>query len=979
MSQEGYQKGQIVAGFAGEDTNHLPFSIPMNIAAYGLNNDYYRGTILKRAGMKRLDDRAMGQGSISIRTDNTTFDGSNGIGKTTFAPAAAWAISFAVRVDKSNCIGSPKLLCCGTPATDGFNIYYDKTNDRFVAEIESSTGTQVLQQASGSYTDRTVVSLMLVYYVGQNGHKYHRFYQNGTLVENNTLLSNYVAPASPKLYFSNNGATNQTVKFWMGELRLWELANSSDAAYSSWLTYWTTDLSYRRTLTDAERADSRLKGYFDFSIDSYNYSNGFSNLAGTLKFVMPIPSGGIGIGTREIAAGHALVAQKYDSAWPNCTAVILWPSDFGECWARFGSEIWVHVNQTSVTPSYYATRACEFENFTSGTPIKEGWSVCRYRGFLVATHPHVAAVYMGQLTGSPSQFAALVPSTLDALPTAADKGSGSGPGAGTYNFKFFYYNSTTGVHSPPYQTIVSVTMVGANAIQIGNLSSIANLRRPLDGVDMLRIFRTKNGGGTYYLVDDITLSSSPSSTYSGVGINQSDSALIEANSEQALRYDMADRQPFRARAAFEHQGYLMLVAPNEQVEYGIEIDFRDTYNNAIMWSEPSATHLFEDGNYRDILPDVSDFLTGGISVAGGALLCKRYSLVGLYGDNPSTWVPRHISHAHGCISHNSIAAGDQFIYLLSDRAIVRVPVSLSAGSAEDVTSDRYKPLFDDIDATKIGRACGAYHKTKRQYWVSFDTISSGRVTVVFSERTGAIALYDLAIEAFCQFQANDPDASENKLVGSWRGYLVELDSGTNDGADVESFTEILTGTVTSGDAQSLSDSVRSWTTASHYGAVANADVFSILAGLRITVQRASDYAKQTRTIVYNTGTRIWVDSAWDWAPAAGDTYFIAGIAWEWRSKKFSAEGDPGEDSLILRVGFWQKKQDVAKNVNVYGYADDTLLSPASDWLVSTDLRYQEIAVSARAREFELRLTNLLADQPVEIEAIQVHFEEAGSK
>jgi len=308
-----------------------------------------------------------------------------------------------------------------------------------------------------------------------------------------------------------------------------------------------------------------------------------------------------------------------------------------------------------------------------------------------------------------------------------------------------------------------------------------------------------------------------------------------------------------------------------------------------------------------------------------------------------------------------------------------VPVSLAAGSAEDITSERYKPLFEDIDPTKIGRACGVYYKTKRQYWVSFDTLTNGRVTVVYSEATGAIARWDLEIEAFCLYQANDPASAQNRLCGVWRGYIVELDVADNEGANVDSFTEVLTGTVTSGDAQTMTDSLRSWSTASHYGLVANQVPFAILAGLKIIIQRASDYVKQTRTIVYNTGTRIWVDSAWDWSPTAGDTYFIAGIAWEWRSKKFSAEMDPGEDSLVLRVGFWQEKQDVAKNVNVYGYADDTLLSPASDWLVSTDLRYQEIAVSARAREFELRLTNLLADQPVEIEAIQVHFEEAGSK
>lgn len=970
-------KSPWVRGFIGEDSNHLPSMLPPNMAQDARNTDYYRGTVLKRSGFIRLDDRPMMGGGVWFRQDATTFNSTNANGVITWSPSASFAVSMVVQMEKAACSGTSKIYRHGTTiGATGLTIYYDPANDRFYAEIESSGGTKTLAQANGSYTNDTIVGLMLIYYVADNGTKYYRFYQDATLVEASHAADTYTAPAGNISRWAYDAATAQTCKFRLDEVRMWDLASANDSAYTTWLEHWTTDLGYRRELTTAEMALSTLTKCYRFNLSEFVFGTGFSPTDGSGAFVIPVPAFGLATRSRDRGVGRGLVNAHYDSDWPRSTAVALWPSDFGELWAQFGAEIYLHVNHTAVGRAVYASRVSETHVYGSGVPTLEAWSVARYRTRLVAVHPSIGCYHIGLPSGTPTYFRTLVPPAPSiASITADDSGAGSGPGAGTYLFRFYFRNSVTGVHSPGSASI-SVTMAGANAIEFNNTGIFdIDAQRYLDGVDTIDVFRTKAGGATFYLVESITLPGAPADPYTSASMNVTDANIAETNSEINLRYYLAVRQPYRARAVFEHRGLLVLVAPDESGRYNEAADYRETFHNAIMWSDPLAIHLFATDNFKEVLPDVIDYCVGGISVVGGALIAKRYSLVGAFGENLGQASYRHISHTIGCLAHNTISASDEFVYLLSDKGIARVPVSLQPGSVRLVQQDRFKPLYDDIDPTRVGMACGIYYSKKRQYWCSFDTVNNGRVTLVYSEESDAVARYDHEIEAFCEYQANDPAVADTALIGSWRGYLVELDSGETDGSLINATTVPLTGTVTSADAQSLTDSGQAWATTGLYGLITAQDPYARLAGLKIKVTKADGSDTQTNTIYFNSATRLWVETPWDWTPSAGDTFAIAGIDWYWRSARLCPHGDPGEKEHGLRLGFLQTKQSSSDDIALDVYIDgDTALS--DERTLVTNVRHKEFLVNNRSREVYFQLSNDQANAPFELEAYQAYFQQA---
>jgi hypothetical protein len=539
---------------------------------------------------------------------------------------------------------------------------------------------------------------------------------------------------------------------------------------------------------------------------------------------------------------------------------------------------------------------------------------------------------------------------------------------GVYVFKFFYFDSTNNVISAPAAATLSVdnTAFGGDAIEFDNLTAVLTTRVAIEGVDKLRIFRTKAGGNTFYYVDDIALSATPTDEYSGTGINKADSTLAEADSEEEYRYDLVGTVT-TARACIEHRGYLLLInTPDGAVDAP----------NDIAWSEPEATELFDEDNRIECLPDDADYLVGGISVNGGALLARRFSLIGLFGETPSTWQPRPVSTSHGCLNHNSIAASDRYVYLLSDYGILQIPLPLGAGGAVNVAQDAFKPFFDDIDPDTINTACGVFWPAKKQYWVTFDTESYGRVTLIYNERTGGIAYTDLEIEAY---YVDKPTVGAPRLLASWRGYLVQLDYGTNDGgtkvvSDADS-TPLLVGTVTAGDAHTLTDSTQSWPTTSENLSGANyADACSGLAGLWVTKTALADGAVEFRRIFFNHGTRLWVQTEWDTNPVAGDTFVIAGIPWHWKSPGVFPDGDPGEDVRLHRITAFMKTEAEGKNVTVDSWQDGTLESDVATF--TTGDRKNELLCQSRASEYEFLFENLNPDEPVEIEGLQLHFEQA---
>src|SRR5690606_27419221 len=106
--------------------------------------------------------------------------------------------------------------------------------------------------------------------------------------------------------------------------RCWDLVSASDAAYTTWLAQWTTDLSYKRELTTAEQGDSRLTIYHQFKNSEAGLQK-YSPTKGSGDFSLPLISVGVGDYRRENTAARGLVQTKYDATDPRCTALMSWP------------------------------------------------------------------------------------------------------------------------------------------------------------------------------------------------------------------------------------------------------------------------------------------------------------------------------------------------------------------------------------------------------------------------------------------------------------------------------------------------------------------------------------------------------------------------------------------------------------------------------------------------------------------------------
>lgn len=953
MSSDRYIKSPVLTGFQGEN-RHIPsLQLPPTVSPDALNNDYFRGTIRKRNGLKRLDDRPVHLGGAFIKNaaTNTAYGGDFA-----FNPSGSWALSFAVQITATAGGGAtPRVILCGTETTDGFAIKFVPATGYVTATIESSGGTKTLSVA-GAPVSSKIVNMMLIYFEGDSTNTYALYVDTQT--DSDTSADTYVAPADTTTRWNYHGSA-QTLSCFIDEVRWWDLSTLDDAGYATWLTHWTTDQAYKRELTAVEQALATLKGYWTFNGTDPQTPDVSPGGGKTFEL-----EGGTDSSTHEARWARGLVNTHYDPTIPRVTSLIFHEDRF---YRFFNTEISSVYNHTSYNGQYntlVGTGDTTFPTLISRKP----WVSCRFRNRMIGVHPDLGCFY----TQGATAMKKLTPTKPDASAvTAASLGSGTGPGSGVYVFKFFYYDSTNDVISPAADDTLSVDTSAfgtpTHAIQMDNLTAILTSRPAIEGVDKLRIFRTKDPGTTFYYVDDITLSASPTDEYSGAGINKADSTLAEADAEEVYRYDLVGAVT-TARACMKHRGYLVLLnTPDGAVDAP----------NDIAWSEPEATNLFYFENRIECLPDDGDFLVGGISVNGGALLAKRFSLAGLFGETPSTWQPRPISEDEGFLNHNVIAASKRAVYGLSDWGIIAVPLPLGSAPPVNVSQDAFKPFFDDIDPDTVNTACGVWWPGKSQYWCSFDTQSYGRVTLIFNERTGGIQYSDLEIEAF---YVDSPDSGAPRLLASWRGYLVELDYGTNDGgtkvvSDADS-TPTLTGTVTAGGDHTLTDSAQSWpTTSQNVGSANYADACSGLAGLWVTkVDQSSPAVLESRRIFYNSTTRLWVQTAWDTNPVAGDTFYIAGIPWHWKSPAIFPQGDPSEDARQHRLTAFFNKADSGESVSVDTWHDGTMEVDVAT--MSTDERRQEVLLQGRAREYEFRFENLNPDEPVEIEGLLLSFMEA---
>jgi len=991
LSQDRYQKTGIVSGFVGENLNAPHLLLPPTVSPAALNCDYKDGFLKKRLGFRRRDDRPIFDGSVRVRNvaENTYYARPTETAMT----STDWALEFTWSPYTFPATGDVIVDHMNVAATAGFKVYY-VSNTNIVLDIVDAGGTQtltcsnVLQTSLGDVRDRAIYGCFVAFRETDTPGTYKvSFYcqKRWAAARSATLESSNAYTVNTGGYYNlgcpnPDGAGSQTSDQVFDEVRLWDLTGDDDAAFATWVAEWEEG-RWARELTETEAVDSRL-------VKSYpcdgSQSIDLAGVASTAKFY---EWGGA-------SYWHGLVLPRYSVTRPKITGCGWLPAQTSVYAASY-SGIPVLLTRTGFV-GMPINSAARYMN--EGTPFTgtrwlgattltsvyaanpHPWVTCTYAGRLIAVNLDVGSYRIETGVTTDLFMYALTPDApLTANVTATETAGGTGPGASkTYIFKFYLYDSYTGVVSEAGPNTASVTVSVDNyAIQLNNVSLLFAKRDVMQiraENAYLRIFRTRGDGSEFFWVQDVALTEGyPATTpYTSADINVADGS--EGDSEALYGYTyVAGLDDFTTttmgpwRFCFVQNGYLILG------NNGTSWDGQDE----IIWSEPGRVDSFYAFNTLQV-GQSGEALTGGVSVQGTALLTKAHELYLMTGTSPSTWILHKWTQEVGVLEHNTLAVSGQAVYGLASTGIVRIPLPLGSAPPAIITTGSMDSLFADMDPDDH-TASGAFDPARDEYWLVFNSGSS-RITVVYDEQTGSLRKLDLAVDCFMVEKAASP-----RLLAAWKGQLVEINSGNNDGAThvadssgaISQQTPTLTGTVTSADTDSITAvGGNFWEyprrAVAYYTSYPVTPVAG-MSGLKLVVT-ASDGTTQTRTIYFNTESQLWVTEAWDTIPSVGDTYVIAGIDWHWKSPKLDLTGLREEEVHIQRLHTWFGNTDASTNVQVDIDLDGSALDD-SPFTVSIAARHSEELMNGRGREVEIQYSNDNPDEPVTIEGFRVGFDE----
>jgi hypothetical protein len=263
----------------------------------------------------------------------------------------------------------------------------------------------------------------------------------------------------------------------------------------------------------------------------------------------------------------------------------------------------------------------------------------------------------------------------------------------------------------------------------------------------------------------------------------------------------------------------------------------------------------------------------------------------------------------------------------------------------------------DIFATMTNQhlATGAYAPDTKQYIVSICTGNSDRNNITFAFGLNAIAKWDVGFDVISRRRDAENDSV---LIAARNGYIHELGSGNDDGASVNGVNGTLTGTITGGGTDTIVDSTATFTTTGDG-----------LSGVGVYGRTSGTAAWQRRTIVSNTATTLYLDSAFT-GTAAG-TYVVAPIDWYWESRWM----DMGDMSIVKRLRFIQFWLDIsgASSGIIVKWKSDV----ESDWqsqTLTTSDDFAKLITNTRGRKIKFRFESVMPNQPVTIEAFQSVFD-----
>lgn len=554
-----------------------------------------------------------------------------------------------------------------------------------------------------------------------------------------------------------------------------------------------------------------------------------------------------------------------------------------------------------------------------GAPDDSARSYCKYKGTVVIAGRSL----------SPAKYDGIVaPRTLTPpLPdlSGASAAAATGPGlTGVFKYRVQYIASHDDARGPISYSDVSVTLSNQKA-------DITDIPPSYDTqVDTIRIYRTKAGGTAFYRLTDIANPVLGSGNASLLGDATADSELVELADEYL-------GVPDRSVVVFSHE---------DRVFLGNQIG----QESRVIYSEPGYYERFAPDNWLYAGRGDGDEITGGISLGSRALLTKRHSLW-LLQSGP--YRATKLWEGCGCISHNTLSVGGSGVYFLSASGVMMwtdgsIPVKVGGNSQ--------KPIWDLLEESKWATACGVYYPSTMEYWVSFNTSTGERITMVWSETSQAWAKLDLPVDAYCVASL---DGGGQSLIGAIEGYVVELRKGENDGVDVNDSNYTLTGAVTAGAAQYIDVDVTLPTSGSG------------IAGVKVWVYDASGN-RQQRIAYHNTSSRIYVDAPWSTTPDNTYTFVLGGFDWRWKSTRLHfGDGVPSTSLCAVRILSTIHGQQPTVAIRHWG---DGVEGKAQSSVLSYNKRWADVPIQNNGHETEIQFSNSQPDRPVEIESFSLEYE-----
>jgi hypothetical protein len=339
----------------------------------------------------------------------------------------------------------------------------------------------------------------------------------------------------------------------------------------------------------------------------------------------------------------------------------------------------------------------------------------------------------------------------------------------------------------------------------------------------------------------------------------------------------------------------------------------------------------------------------GLKVQNGQLIIfTRNKKWVLTGSQPLSFDLVPLNQAIGAVGQPSVAENEDVLFYLTRRGPYLDTYNNQRFIGSNIETD-----VDSWNHSKGTKWLGVYHEKRHQ--VVFSAIlgtsntENNRLYVLNLPRERdeqeGWEIHSIGLTALASVR--DPTTGELKLYGGWNGFLVEVFVGTNDGADGVSD---LTGALTSGSTTEAHNVSASWATA---GAGLRGVLFeNISTGL-------------TSRILSNDATGLTLQSALASTNSSGDTYRLAGIPFDVRTRQENF-GNPLAPTFVSELFFDLQQQTTSGDITVIPIINESITG--STYTVTSDsttLRARR-PMARTCKEVETHWSQKEPDIPVEI-------------